>query len=107
MSGGLRPWLGERLESELETAVDYWAEGADTRANNPSSQQLEEVFENDGSNLRLKVYMSAIERPLAQIVKVRTHRDPCFEIQTHLSLVHAGPRRCAYRSHNIRSQELN
>ncbi|EKG15502.1 Telomerase holoenzyme Est3 subunit [Macrophomina phaseolina MS6] len=69
MSGGLRPWLGERLESELETAVDYWAEGADTRANNPSSQQLEEVFENDGSNLRLKVYMSAIERPLAQIVK--------------------------------------
>ncbi|KAF4307993.1 Telomerase holoenzyme Est3 subunit [Botryosphaeria dothidea] len=70
MASDLKAWIGTQAETEVGDALDYWAEDANGRTSIESSQQLETMFEDDGTNFRIRVYMNESDNPRAQIIEV-------------------------------------
>lgn len=88
MASDLKAWIGTQVETEVGDALDYWAEDANGRASIESSQQLETMFEDDGTNFRIRVYMNESDNPRAQIVEVSVHRFTLYDSDSPTSSLH-------------------
>lgn len=69
MGGLLRDWLGLALEREISEGLDWSRESAASKAKIRNSQALEDMYHDDGSNLRFTY--SPGERSAVQVFDVR------------------------------------